>query len=103
MFFIWSSFRVMGICLALVLIGMMVLPGHIVSIIVGFLAVVGGIVWIFSTLVSGILSIVVGVGLIVFGVMWRVRLDREENRAGEETVERMRRNNTVYIPPDDPP
>ncbi len=103
MFFLWSPFRVVVVCLALVLIGMMVLPGHVVSIIVGVLAVVGGIVWIFSSLVSGIISVVIGVGLIVFGVMWRVRLDREEIRAGEETVERMRRRNKVYIPPDNLP
>jgi membrane protein implicated in regulation of membrane protease activity len=104
MFALMAFLKVLGVVVALLLIGMMLMPTHVLLLVVGALAGLVGVVLLFISPVVGTILIPTGAVLVVGGIAVRRRLEGESNRAAEaakETARRTSRAMDAYIPSDD--
>lgn len=101
MFFLFSSFKLVGIVVAFVVVGVLLMPTEVLFAVVGSLTLVGGIVVCFKSLMEGIIMIVLGGAMIGFAIYHSRRLERELHESAEETAKSIQRSSQVYFPPED--
>jgi len=103
MFVLGSLLKIVGVIVALILVGLILMPTDLLFLGMGAVTIVTGIVYLFAELWTGLMVAAIGAVLVLTGVWVRrtEEREREESIARAQTAAtRVSRSMDVYLPPD---
>lgn len=92
--------KIIGIPLAMLFFGMILLPDETYFLVIGGLTALAGIAMLFFSPPSALVLIPTGALIVAFGFGVQRRNERRLLREAEQTARSVARVNKLYIPPD---